>query len=405
MNNASKIKLNPLSVLNFATFWQYQRLVMPISFLFYLYNGLRFTDFILCQSLYSAACLVGKIVMGALGDIFSKKKILITAYLLFMLRVILWINFEGFWIILAGELLYGLFKALYRGNVDSYIYEYLESENIPSDMASKYGKLSFYTSLGSAISCFAGVILYRFFGFKTILYAELVFQIIAVTALMFLPDIKIENKKELLNPFEYFKSALNSTKSLFLNFKVNFFVYYSALINGLTSVFVWNFQPLLKVSSAPIIYYGVVNFVNQILRAAGGLFAHNFVRGIKPFRLVNIVYFSVILSFVFLIAGYTLKNYILILLFLMIICLVIFLFVVFNVFSVAKVHEHTQDYNRAATSSVYTFCEDFMSFFLLLNFKFLYDKIGIINSLVVYAIIAAVVMLPVFGKNVCLKHD
>ncbi len=404
MKYCSPVKLNPLGILNFAAFWQYQRLVMPISFLFYLYNGLKFTDFILCQSLYSAACLIGKIITGALGDLFSKKKILITAYLLFLFRVVLWINFEGFWIILAGEILYGLFKALYRGNVDSYIYEYLESENMTSDMASKYGKLSFYTSLGSAVSCFAGVILYKFFGFKTILYAELVFQIIAVTALMFLPDIKHSDKVSSY-PFEFIKTALSSIKSLLLNFRVNFFVYYSALLNGLTSVFVWNFQPLLKISSAPVIYYGVVNFINQILRAGGALFAHRFIKNIKPYALINVVYLSVALSFGLLICGYIFKNYLLILLFLIIICIVIFMFVVFNIFSVAKVHENTKDFNRASTSSVYTFCDDFMSFFLLLNFKFLYDKIGILNSLVVFLVIAAVFLLPVLGKKACALQD
>lgn len=151
----------PLKILNYSSFLQYQRFVMPISFLFYLENGLTFSDFILFQSIFNITCLCAKIPMGFLGDIFSKKYILIFSYFLFLLRVILWINFSGFWIILVGEILYGLFKAFYKGNVDSYIYEWLSKCNKEQHMLPDYGKLSFYTSMGSAISCFVGVILFK----------------------------------------------------------------------------------------------------------------------------------------------------------------------------------------------------------------------------------------------------
>ena len=189
------MNISPLKVLNFATFLQYQRFVMPISFLFYLYNGLNFSDFILFQSIFNITCLIAKIPMGVIGDMFSKKYILIFSYFLFLLRVILWISFSGFWIILCGEILYGLFKALYRGNVDSYIYEWLKTQNIEKNILPDYGRLSFYTSLGSAISSLLGAGLYKFFGFKILLYLELVMQIIAISALFLLPNIKTCRQK------------------------------------------------------------------------------------------------------------------------------------------------------------------------------------------------------------------
>ena len=397
MKNIKNIEINPLSVLNVATFLQYQRFVMPISFLFYLHNGLNFSDFILCQSIYCATCLVGKFTMGFFGDIFSKKYILIAAYILFMARVVLWINFSGFWILLSGEILYGLFKALYRGNVDSYIYEYLEQKNSGSKMMDKYGKCAFYTSLGSAISCIAGVILYKFYGFYTILYIELITQILAVSCLLLLPNTKIKDNKK-IKPEIYVKNIINGIKSVFTNTKVNFNVYYSAMLSGFTSVFIWNFQPLLKLSSAPVILYGIINFINQIFRAIGGLIAKEFAAKLKKY-LIAIEYFAVISSFILLISGYYIKNYIFVFCALFIICVAIILFMIFNVFNISNLHDNTENCSRATSASVNSFAEDFMSFLLLLNFKFIYDKLGIYNTLTIFMVFACIVLFPAFGKK------
>lgn len=398
MVNIKNRKINPLAILDFATFLQYQRFVMPISFLFYLYNGLTFSDFILCQSIYSATCLLGKFTMGYIGDIFSKKYILIVSYLLFMARVVLWINFSGFWIVLIGEILYGLFKSLYRGNVDSYIYEYLQQKNKSHIMINKYGKLSFYSSMGSALSCVVGAILYKYFGFKFILYIELITQIIAVTSLLFLPNTQKTNT-DIVRSSQYVKNIFKGIKSVFINNKINYYVFYSALLSGLTSVFVWNFQPLLKLSSAPVILYGIISFINQIFRAIGGLSAKVFAQK-HTNKLITTEYISVLVSFILLIAGYHIKNYILIFISLIIICGAILLFVIFNVFNISNLHKYTFDQNRATSASVSIFAEDFASFFLLLNFKFLYDKIGITNTLIVYMLFASIILLPIFRKKI-----
>ena len=397
IKNIKNIEINPLSVLNFATFLQYQRFVMPISFLFYIYNGLNFSDFILCQSIYSVTCLLGKFFMGFVGDIFSKKYVLIAAYLLFMIRVVLWINFSGFWIVLSGEILYGLFKSLYRGNVDSYIYEYLEQKKSGSEMIDKYGKWAFYTSLGSAVSCIAGVILYKFYGFHTILYIELITQVLAISCLLLLPNTKAKNGKK-IEPLTYIKNIINGAKSVFTNTKVNYNVYYSAMLTGFTSIFVWNFQPLLKLSSAPVILYGIINFINQIFRAIGGLIAKDFASKLKKY-LIAIEYFAVLSSFILLIAGYYIKNYIFIFCALFIICMAIILFMIFNVFNISNLHKNTENSGRATSASVNTFAEDFASFILLLNFKFIYDKLGIYNTLTIFMVFACIILFPAFSKR------
>jgi len=385
----------PLKILNFASLLQYQRFVMPVSFLFYIYNGLSFSDFILFQSIFNITCLIMKIPMGFLGDIFSKKYILISSYFLFMLRVVLWIFFKGFWIVLFGEILYGAFKALYRGNVDSYIYEYLKSNNIQKAILPKYANLSFYTSLGSAISCILGVILYKNFGFKIILYIELVMQFFAIFLLFLLPDTKaaaVKNSDKKIS--EYFSDIIQNLIALLKNKNINYYIFYSAMVTGLTGVFVWNFQPLLKLTLAPIILFGIVSFTNQMLRAAGGIFANKFIKLLNDNILIKIEYFAVLISFLALIFAYGLKSYVSVSILILIVCLAICLYVIFNIYTVAKIHENVSDIHRATMSSTNTFLGDFASFFLLLSFKFIYDLFDIKITLLIFFILFLIILFP-----------
>ncbi|MBR1943210.1 MFS transporter [bacterium] len=388
MSNIFKInnQMLPLSLLNFASFFQYQRFVMPISFLFYLQNGLNFSDFILFQSIFNAVCLLMKIPMGYIGDMFSKKYILIFSYFLFMLRVILWIYFSGFWIILAGEVLYGLFKALYRGNVDSYIYEYLKSENMDKSMISNYGNLTFWTSIGSAVSCVACVLLYKFYGFKTILLIELVFQIISIIMLLFIPNVKSEKASEI--------GIFESIKTLVKNKKINTYIYYSVMLNGLTSVFVWNFQPLLKLSFAPTVFYGIITFINQSLRGFGGMFANRYCKIFSNEFLIKSEYTVSILSFLVLLIAVYVKNVWLTVASLILISFGIFMFVIFNIYTISKIHENIEDKYRATLASTNTFFSDFASFIMLLLFKISFDNFGLIKTLLIFLVIFLFLLRP-----------
>ena len=386
---------SPLNILNFSSFLQYQRFIMPISYLFYLHNGLTFSDFILFQSIFNITCLAAKIPMGFFGDIFPRKYLIILSYSMFTLRVLLWILFNGFWVILAGEILYGLFKALYRGNVDSYIYDLLKQNSKEKQMLHKYGSLTLYTSLGSAISCFAGVIMYKYIGYKSILITELFFQLMALGLLCFIPNIKVQNAECKVK--DEMSNIKNKLLDIIKNNNIRYYVYYSSVLIGLTSVLVWNFQPLLKSSNAPIILFGAASFINQIFRALGGYFANKIVFKYEK-SLIGIEYFCVTLSLIMLITANYLKIYIFSFFAVFILSIAICLFVVFNIYTVSKIHTACQSSARATTSSVNTFIGDFTAFLFLLAFKFLYDIFDLNIALFIFTIIVLVLLYPGFKK-------
>ncbi len=387
-----KFSMNlPLKLLYCASFLQYQRFIMPVSFLYYLSSGLTFADFILFQSIFNIACLIAKIPMGYFGDLFSKKSIIIFSYCLYALRVLLWLCFQGFWIILIGEILYGLSKAFYKGNVDSYIYEYLSKSKKEEKMTASYGDFAFYTSLGSALSCFVGVFLYKIYGFKILFLFELFMQILSIIVVSFLPNIKV-CKENCVN-HNWFLHIKESILSIFKNKNISFFAYYNAVLTGITSVFVWNFQPLLKTSNAPVFFYGAVNVINQLLRSFAGK-AADFISRFYSKYLVLISYIFVFVSFLTLIFAYNVKNYILSFAVITFICVAVLFFLVFNIYTISLIHKNTQNINRATTSSTNTFFGDFSSFVFLLIFKYLHGFFGLNKTLLIFGILFLIILFP-----------
>lgn len=390
--NFIKSKTFPLKILYCASFLQYQRFIMPVSFLYYLANGLTFKDFILFQSIFNIACLIAKIPMGYFGDLFSKKSIIIFSYVLYALRVALWLFFKGFWIILIGEVLYGLSKAFYKGNVDSYIYDWLNKTHKEKKMISSYGDFAFYTSLGSATSCVIGVILYKYFGFKVLFALELFMQVLSIIAACCLPKIDVI-KENTVNK-DWFKHIKDSIISIIKNKKINFYAYYSAVLTGITSIFVWNFQPLLKACNAPIILYGATNVINQLLRSIAGKSA-DIITKLYSKKLVLISYIFTIFSFVLLILSYLSKNYIVAFFAIIVICVAVLYFLIFNIYTISLIHQNTQNINRATTSSTNTFFGDFSSFIFLLFFKYLNDLFGLNNALLILVGIFIIILFPI----------
>ena len=308
----------------------------------------------------------------------------------------MWLSFQGFWIILLGEILYGLSKAFYKGNVDSYIYEWLNRNSKENKMISSYGDFAFYTSLGSAISCMIGVVLYKFYGFKVLLLIELIAQILSIIVVSFLPNIK--NKDNLKVNKDWFNHTKTIIVSIIKNPKVNFWAYYNAMLTGITSVLVWNFQPLLKACNAPVLLYGATNVINQLLRSLAGKVA-NFISKNYSKNLTLISYISSILSFILLIYSYSCKNIILAFFAILVMCIAVLLFLVFNIYTIALIHKNTQNINRATTSSTNTFFGDFASFVFLLIFKFLNDLLGLNNALIIFCAIFLIALFPYFKKQ------
>lgn len=359
----------PLHILNFAVLLQQQRYIVAISFLFYLQNGLTFSDFLLYQSIFYLTGLLAEVPAGYIGDIFPRKNVLIFSYFLFLVRIILWITIPNPLTILLGEILYALSKAFYRGVSDGYVYDYLKEHKIDSLMLNKYGKLNFFMSTGSAISCLIGAWAYKYLGFSVLLSMELFCNSLAIFLLFFLP--KIPQSVNKISFLEHIKRISHFVKKAVLSPDISSYMIFGGILTGITSVFVWNFQPLMKSFSIPAVMFGVVYFINHSLRASGSLIAEKF---IKQFSLIKTAFLSwglYIICFALLIGVLKTDNVKICIFVLLFICIAIGIQMIFNVGNVSRIHKMVISKKRATVSSVNSMFAGLFSGTFLMFFKFL----------------------------------
>ncbi|MBR2068155.1 MAG: MFS transporter [Candidatus Gastranaerophilales bacterium] len=381
----------PLKLLNTAVFLQQQRYLLPVSFLFYLYNGLNLSDFIFFQGIFYFVCLISEIPAGYLGDIFKRKNILIFSYLLFLSRITLWIFFKGYWIVLIGEILYGLSKSCYRGVSDGYIYDYLKTKNIENSMLKRYGKYNFFMSSGCAISAILGVALYKYFNFKILLILEFIIHTIAILLLIFLPQIPhIQVKKTTFKV--HFLNIINTIITTLKNKNINLEIFYSSILVGTTSIFVWNFQPAMKLANVAIVLFGVIYFINHTTRAFASLYAQKIINIINFKKLGLLVWVCYMFSFLIIILNRIYINPVFCFISLIIICLAIGMQMAYNVSTTSLVHKYAKNKTRATTSSVNYMIAGFCSSAFLMLFKNLIDYISPSKAFLIYAICFAFVL-------------
>ena len=371
----NKLNDKPLKIINFAVLLQQQRYVLPVSFLFYLYNGLTLSDFVFFQSIFYFTCLLAEIPAGYIGDIFPRKNVLIFSYILFMIRILLWITMQGYWIVMIGEILYGLSKAFYRGVSDGYIYDYLKLNNITEEMLNAYGKYNFYMSTGCAISAIIGAVFYKLWGFKVILSIEFLLNICAIIMLTFLPQIK--NEKTHVNKLkDHFISITDALKNTLTDKKINYYIFYTAILAGITSLFVWNFQPLMKNANVPVILFGVLYFINHILRAGASYYAKKIINKIKIKLLGFVVWLSYFISLGIILLNQIKTNKYICFISLILVCIAIGIQMTFNVATVARIHNFIKQKVRATSSSVNSMMMELCQGMFLIIYKFLLDKIA-----------------------------
>ena len=309
-----------------------------------------------------------EIPAGYIADIFSRKKVLIFSYLLFMFRIILWIFAPNYWTILIGEILYGLSKTFYRGTSDSYIYDYLKTINSTDYMLNKYGKFNFFMSCGSAVSCLVGAFLYKYIGFGLLLGIELFCNTTAVFSLLFLPKLPQNFQKASFKG--HIATVFKVVKETVKNPALSIYMLYGAVLSGITSIFVWSFQPIMKNVAIPVYIFGAVYFINHILRAVCSFVAHKFLKKISLEQTGVLSWILYIISFVLMFNIANAGNQIICILILLFVCIAIGIQMIFSVGNVARIHKLISLDARATISSVNFMLKGFFSGLFLMIFKY-----------------------------------
>ena len=363
---------NPLRRLNLACFLRSQLYLAPVLLLFYQQNGLSIADFVLFQGIFQLTGIIFEIPCGYIADLITKKKVLILAFTCFFLRAAVWLSFSGLYIVLLGELLNALSRAFLSGVYDSYIYDYLRTKNKIGRMLKECGRTNFSMSFGAMFAAIFSAILYAHFGTIILLSLEFILTLISIILLSTLPNPP-SLKPHAINLKEKFLEIKNTTIATLQNRNINLYIIYSALLFSTTSLFCWCFQPLLKLSSAPVFMFSFVYVINHALRAT---FAYN-VNRLKNFfgfnRLLAVTTFLCLYSFACMIFSFYFRLPNIACISLIFVCIGIGFQLAFAIANISHIHTYALEETRATISSVNNMLQQTVSGLSLIAFKFVIE--------------------------------
>lgn len=403
----------PLSLYNIAAFLRSQIYLLPVLLFFYQENGLTVGDFYLIQGLIVFFAFLFEIPAGYLGDKFPRKYILITAYILFLCRLSLWIFFRGFEIILIGEFLYSCSKACFDSVSSSFIFDILKKNKEEQKMVKAYSNFNASMYLGTGVAALIGAGLYEKFGSQVLLIGEFIIYSIAVVLLSCLPNAHIPASVKMATLKERLINFWIAVRYIIKSKTYRYLVLFSGFMVGVSHFFFWSFQPLMKNSGINpkvsltnladdmgwnarifgeeiwnyivaldwldyIKVMGVVIFVNNVIRSTFSYYAAQIARRFSLYKLGIMSFFMEIfgcsLSFALMRLGKIPPSYCLA--FIIFLCVCIGIQLMFTIAHISRLHRLINPRIRSLSSSVNMMIGRLLTSLVLMAPKFLLKHEG-----------------------------
>lgn len=249
--------------------------IWPILIIFLQSKGLSILQIMIINSIESLIAIILQIPTGIYADKISKKNSIIIGLNLKIISFILYIFSNSFSLIIFASIFYCISDSFISG-ADSALY--FESIKLSNNI-SKYDKnisnlysLNFYAS--AIISIFSSILYIQNKDLPLII--SILFLFIALIISLFFKDTKNINikkdnkffkiKDDLIKPTKYIIKNLNIFYVIILYIVFTFFI---SNMNYISQLYLENIK-------IPILYFGFIYFILNIISAISSKFSHNF---------------------------------------------------------------------------------------------------------------------------------
>ena len=357
--------------LNIALFLRAFLLLSPVMLLFYQENGLTVQTLFLFQGIFYVVSILAEIPVGYLADNISKKDVLLLSFGIFLFITVLWLFFKGFYVILAGEILFAISKVMMDNAMSGYLYDYLGENEKSEKMVRYWGYLNFFLACGTALAGLAGTWTFLKYGYRSVLTLEVFLIIISLLLVLSIPNIKSSKVgPKIIN-------HLKSAREIFKNESIRYYVFYSGVLTSCSILFALSFQPLMQNAMFPVFMFGIIAFSNHGIRALSGIVAGKFRERLKIRKMVLPLYFFYIFAFCLILSILHFSNIVYVTSVLLIICLIIGVQLLFAILHVSRLHRFVGIEKRGNIMAINNFVSRFMAAGILISSKFFIDKLGL----------------------------
>lgn len=243
--------------------------ILPVLMLYYGYKGVGIGDFFLIQGFSSMMVFLCEVPSGYVGDLFSRKRVIISGFIVWTLGYLFWIFGSGFWFILAGELLFGISMSMISGTLEAYMYDLLKKQRKEKAFHKKFAKYNMVQDVGLLLATLVGGVAYNKLGGDATVWLCVATMIMAIILMMFMPDVK-EYRRIVKDDKNKFRDILDISINALKKFDIRWLISFSSIYGVLTFVLMWGLQAVMINRDIPVYLFGMVFAVNSLVRVCWG---------------------------------------------------------------------------------------------------------------------------------------
>jgi len=271
--------------------------VLPVVVLFYQYKGLSVGDFFLIQGIFAFSIFLLEVPTGYIGDLFSRKMVIVASFLAYFLGYLVWYLFDGFFFIFLGELLFGLAAALYSGTSEAYIFDVLKARGKEHGFLKEWGRVNTWSIFATALATFAGGVIYDRMGPDAVALLQVIVTGTGLMMTCFLPDLP-DVRRVVAEGKSKWQDILDISKYAASHAEIKWLMLYPASFGAGTLILMWGLQPLMEDAKIPVFLFGLFAGLGQLSRMAFSHFSHALFTRLKTNRFSLLLFGVLVAGFI-----------------------------------------------------------------------------------------------------------
>ena len=258
-------------------------LSIPFYMLYFQHYGVSLTEIGVSFLFFAGVPLLFEVPSGVWADKYSRKNVVIVGELLLVVSFVMWIMSPSAISLYIGNILWGIRNSLYSGTFDAYVYDYLKNNKQEKSYPKIRAKLSSLFPFGIGIAGIIGYFILPAYGIAIVMTSSLVFQLVKIAVLAFLPQAKPQKQLTDSRLFNYVAESFRFVKKFP---HVGWVMAYSMFFSGFYYTIAEYLSPLIQDKIPQIAVIGLVVAVGHFMRSAGiALFPRMFDKAELRYRL------------------------------------------------------------------------------------------------------------------------
>lgn len=251
-------------------FFRECQFIIPVIVLFWQQNGLNLTQIMILQAIFAIGIVLFEVPTGSYADkVGRKQSITLGTFILFIGSIVYSLG-TNFWQFAIAELVWALGTSYMSGANSALIYESLKQNKKEDSFKRIWGNIQSFGYLAAGTTGMIG-------GLVAVYSLRLNWVLVSVFMFfMFVVALTLKEPRH-INKFEekgYYKHIIESFKEAITNKNLLFLLLFFSLLQALSRISLWFYQPYMQQSGLNIAYFGFVWASFNVFAILGSKSAH-----------------------------------------------------------------------------------------------------------------------------------